>query len=172
MSCPISRRRVLSLLPLSALPVLPNPACALEQPAGPVVLSVGGRLTRPNREGRAQFDMAMLSALPQRSVTQKTPWYPQARKFTGPLLRDVLAAAGARGQRIEASAINDYKVSIPMEDVQRHDVLLARLLDDQPMPLRDKGPLFVIYPFDSAAGLRTSIYYSRSIWQLKALDVQ
>lgn len=157
---------------LSLLALLPLPALALETPAGPVVLSVTGRLSKPNREGQAQFDMAMLAALPQHHITQKTPWYPVPRKFSGPLLRDVLAAAGAQGQQIEARAINDYKVSIPMEDAQAHDMLVARLLDDQPMPLRDKGPLFVIYPFDSQAKLRSSVYYSRSIWQLKAMDVR
>ena len=59
-----------------------------------------------------------------------------------------------------------------MEDAQEHGVILARLLDDQPMPLRDKGPLFIMYPFDSQTKLRSSIYYSRSIWQLKSLDIR
>jgi len=30
----------------------------------------------------------------------------------------------------------------------------------------------VVYPFDSSAQLRSSVYYERSIWQLKALDLQ
>ena len=69
-------------------------------------------------------------------------------------------------------AINDYKIDIPMSDVQKYKVIVARLLDDKPMPVREKGPLFVVFPFDSATELRTSTYYERSIWQLKALDVQ
>ena len=40
------------------------------------------------------------------------------------------------------------------------------------MPVREKGPLFVVYPFDDSSELRSSTYYERSIWQLKALDVQ
>jgi hypothetical protein len=51
-------------------------------------------------------------------------------------------------------------------------VLLARLLDDKPMAVRDKGPLFIIYPFDSSAELRTTVYFSRSAWQLKSIEVQ
>jgi hypothetical protein len=148
------------------------PARALPLPRDPVVLSISGRIRRPNREGRALFDMGMLASLPQRSVSLKTPWYSGPRKFTGPLLRDVLATAGAHGEQIEAIAINDYKVTIPMEDCIKHDVLLALLLDERPMPLRDKGPLFIIYPFDSDARLRTSLYYSRCAWQLKALDIR
>ena len=167
-------RRPLLVLGLALLSGLTGaPARALEPPTGKIVLTIRGDVGKPNSadqdDKRALFDMAMLAALPQHSFTTKTPWYAGPRKFTGPLLRDVLAAAGAQGKTIEALAINDYKVSIPMEDAQRFDVLLARLLDDQPMALRDKGPLFIVYPFDADAQLRSSIYYSRSAWQLKAL---
>jgi hypothetical protein len=37
--------------------------------------------------------------------------------------------------------------------------------------VREKGPLFMIYPFDSDAALRNPLYYSRSVWQLKTIDV-
>lgn len=160
---------------LMALSLLAAPAFALELPAAKVVLTIDGAVDKRNQGDMAAFDMAMLAALPQHSFTTMTPWYPQPRKFTGPLLRDVLAAAGAKGGKdatIEALAINDYKVTIPFSDVQRYPVLLARLMDDQPMPLRDKGPLFIVYPFDSDATLRSSLYYSRSAWQLKALRVR
>lgn len=138
-------------------------------PQGPVVLTVSGKLNNP--AGDARFDMAMLEALPQHSFTTRTPWYPQARKFTGPLLRAVLSQAGARGEQVRAIALNDYRIDIPMADLLHFDVLLARLLDDQPMAVRDKGPLFIVYPFEERPELRTTVYYSRCAWQLKALQV-
>jgi len=147
------------------------PARALERAAGPVVLTVGGRVRMPNDGRVAHFDMAMLAALPQTSFSTRTPWYAQARRFTGPLLRDVLSAAGAHGTLIRLMALNDYKVDMPYDDAQRHDVILARLLDDRPMAVRDKGPLFVIYPFDAHPELRGAVYYSRSAWQLRTIDV-
>ena len=36
---------------------------------------------------------------------------------------------------------------------------------------RDKGPLFVIYPFDTRPELRNAVYFSRCAWQLKAIDI-
>jgi hypothetical protein len=102
----------------------------------------------------------------------RTPWYAQARQFTGPLLRDVLRAAGAHGTVLQARALNDYRVEIPFQDAQRFDVIVARLLDGAPMPVRDRGPLFVIYPFDAQTELRNAIYFSRSAWQLRALEVR
>lgn len=169
MSCPISVSRRDWLCSAAAAAFA---GAAQSSTEDKVLLSIGGKLGRPDRDGRALFDMKRLQGFPQHSLTQKTPWYAGPRKFSGPLLREVLAAAGAQGQSIEAIAINDYKVTIPMDDVKQHDVMLALQMDDRPMPLRDKGPLFIIYPFDSDPRLRTSIYYARCAWQLKALEIR
>jgi hypothetical protein len=165
------RRRLVWALALGPA-ALWHPAWALDRPGGPVVLTITGRVHQPNAGNVAQFDMEMLERLPQRSFSTRTPWYPTARKFTGPLLRDVLAAAGAEGSNLRAFALNDYRVDLPAEDARRWDVIVARLLDDKPMAVRDKGPLFIIYPFDAHAELRSTVYYSRSAWQLKTLEVQ
>jgi hypothetical protein len=161
-----------TLFALAALPLLsPIAAAALEVPDGPVVLTLSGRVRLLNRADAAVFDMAMLERMPQASFITRTPWYQQPRKFTGPLLRDVVAAAGGHGTQLRAYALNDYRVDIPTEDLQRYDVLLARLLDDRPMAVRDKGPLFIIYPFDQHDELRTAVYFSRCAWQLKSIEV-
>jgi len=88
------------------------------------------------------------------------------------LLRDVLKAAGAQGRQLMAFALNDYKTSIPVEDAHRYDVIVARLLNGQSMSVREKGPLFIIYPFDDLPELRTETHYGRSAWQLKTLQVE
>ncbi len=165
-----SRRLLLSTL-LGAFAVTTLPALALDAPKERPILSISGKIGEKNAGDVARFDMKMLEALPQHSFTTRTPWYDKPVKFTGPLLADVLAAVKASGSTISAIAINDYKISIPVGDT-KHKPIVARLLDDQPMPVREKGPLFVVYPFDSSAELRSSTYYERSIWQLKALEVQ
>ncbi|MCW5654257.1 MAG: hypothetical protein KIT53_10975 [Hydrogenophaga sp.] len=148
------------------------PTDSLKPPSGRAVLSVTGKIAVTNQPGRAAFDMAMLEALPQHSFTTRTPWFDKPVTFTGPLLADVLALVKASGATINAVAINDYKISIPVADTTQHELIMARLIDGQPIPVREKGPLFVVYPFDSKAELRTSTFYERSIWQLKALDIQ
>jgi hypothetical protein len=151
--------------------LLPGISRALDAPREPIVLTVSGRVHSHNLGTAAAFDMPMLAALPQRLCVTRTPWYARPRQFTGPLLRDVLAAAGAQGSMLRLKALNDYQVDMPWQDTQRHDVLLARLLDEAPMSVRDKGPLMVIYPFDAQPELRTAVYYSRSAWQLHTIDV-
>lgn len=170
---PSNRRRYLQLAGglLGTLALPAPPAFALQAPKGPIQLTLSGRLRSPNHGVLAHFDMAMLAALPQQSFMSRTPWFGQARKFTGPLLSAVLASAGAEGSLMRLGALNDYHIEMPVEEAQRLKVLVARLLDDQPMAVRDKGPLLVMYPFDSRPELRSALYYSRSIWQLRTIDV-
>lgn len=151
--------------------VMPFRAQAADAPKGRPILTVTGKLGAPNQGKEGRFDMAMLAAMEQHSFSTHTPWYDKPRKFTGPLMIDVLNAVKAEGTKIKARAINDYTVEIPMSDLKEHNVVLARLLDDKPMAIRDKGPLFVIYNFDSSADLRASKYYERCIWQLKSVEV-
>jgi hypothetical protein len=166
----MARRRALACIAGFTVP-LAGRAQALRAPGDAVVLSIGGRIQRTNQGERAALDMAMLEALAQRSFTTKTPWFKQPRKFTGPLLRDVLSLVGAQGTTLRIAALNDYRIDVPSDDARRFDVVLARLLDDTPITVREKGPLFMIYPFDSDAALRNPLYYSRSVWQLKSIDV-
>jgi hypothetical protein len=147
-------------------------ALALDAPKERPILAISGKIAEKNAGDVARFDMKMIEALPQHSFTTSTPWFDKPVKFTGPLLADVLAAVKASGTSISAVAINDYTITIPVADAAKFKVIVARLIDDKPIPVREKGPLFVVYPFDSSVDLRTSTYYERSIWQLKALDIQ
>jgi hypothetical protein len=150
----------------------PLTSSALDAPSGKVILLISGKLTQPNAGDTASFDLALLQSLPQSSFSTTTPWYPQPRKFTGVLLRDLFEAIGAQDASAKAIALNDYSVDIPNEDVARHGAMLAYLLDDKPMTVREKGPLVIIYPFSDKPQLRTAVHYSRAIWQLKSLELR
>lgn len=147
-------------------------AWALEVPKGQVILQVSGLIDKSNQGKVAVFDMAALQALPQKSFITHTPWDAKPISFTGPLLRDVLQLVKARGQHIRAVALNDYRVKLPVSDAIEHDVVVAVQMNGLPIPVRTKGPLFVVYPFDTNKSLQNKTYYERSIWQLKALEVE
>ena len=136
----------------------------------PVVLTI----TAPKaaRPVAASFNMKFLKSLPQQTFVTQTPWYKDAVKFTGPLLRDVLAAAKVKGELINAVALDDYQAKIPFSDATDYDVILAHQMDGKTLTAKDKGPLFVVYPYDSKAELQAVRFYERSIWQLKALRVE
>lgn len=165
----LSRRQC--LVGAAAL-LLTGSSHALDAPKGKVILSITGNIQFKNAGERADFDMDMLAALPQHSFTTSNPWYKESKKFTGPLLRDVLAVAGARGSMLKAEALNNFKIEIPLADTRQFAMVMARLMDDKPMTIREKGPLFIVYPFDTHTALHSAQYYSRSAWQLRALEVQ
>lgn len=146
-------------------------AQALPVPEGKIVLTLSGHVGEKNTAKGAEFDMAMLEALPQTTFTTKTPWDRQAMKFSGPLLRDVLAAAKAKGTTLNAIAVNDYKTSIPASDADQFDMVLAHRMNGQPIPLRTKGPLFIVYPYDSQPELSSPVYKNRSAWQLREINI-
>lgn len=148
------------------------PAAALEPATGKIVLTITGKISEKNAGNTAVFDLAMLEKLPQQTFTTKTPWDKQPVKYTGPFLRDVLAAVKANGSTLKASALNDYKTTIPLDDAKRFDVVLAHKMNDKAIPVRTKGPLFIIYPFDTKPELQATTYYERSAWQLKSIDIE
>jgi hypothetical protein len=151
---------------------LPLAALALLAPEGPVILTITGNIAVTNAPGAARFDLAMLKLFPQHAFTTLTPWGKQPIHFEGPLLRDVLALVKASGTSIRATALNDYQTSIPVADTQRFDVLLAHKMDGQAIPVKSKGPLFVIYPFGADETLRSPLFYERAAWQLKSLHLE
>jgi hypothetical protein len=172
----MKRRAVVlaKLLGMSSLMVFAHVplAWALDAPKDKVVLTITGKVGAPNKGPAAVFDMPMLQKLPQRTFTTQTPWEPKPTTFTGPLLRDVLAAAQASGTTLEATALNDYKITFPMSDAKDFDVVISVKMNGEDIPVRTKGPLFIVYPFDSKPELKAAKYYERSIWQLKSLTAQ
>jgi hypothetical protein len=166
-----TRRSMLAALALVAFSSV-VPAWALSPATGKVILTLTGKIGEKNAGDKAVFDLAMLEKLPQQTFSTKTPWDKQAVKFTGPLLRDVLAAAKAQGSTLKASALNDYTTVIPLADATRFDMVLALKINDQPIPVRTKGPLFIVYPFDAQPELQSAVYYERSAWQLKSIHIE
>lgn len=147
-------------------------ALALDKPTGDVILTVTGHIANANVGGTAQFDAAMLDKLASRTGQMETPWTTGKVTFSGPLLRAVLDEAGAEGTTLSVKALNDYAAEVPMDDARKLDTILATKMDGKVMSVRDKGPLFLIYPFDLDPGLYNEKYFSRSVWQIKEIEVQ
>lgn len=146
-------------------------AASLAKPAGRVVLTVSGKIGEHNTGNAAAFDLAMLDALPQGQFTGETPWTKGQTTFTGPLGSGLLAAVGATGTKMRISALNDYSCDVPVADFSSYRVILATRQDGKTMPVREKGPVWVIYPWDTDASLRSETYYQRCVWQIKTIEL-
>ena len=161
----------IALVALLATPAaLPARADTFAAPTGDVILTLEGALTQHNADGTLQLDQAMLEALPQTSFTTSTSWTSGTPTFQGVLLKDLIAAVGATGKTLTLKAVNDYSITIPMADAGDEAPLLAYLMDGKPMSLRDKGPVWLVYPYDSSEIYRTEEIYARSVWQLVEIE--
>jgi hypothetical protein len=168
-----SRRALNAGLLAWAVAAAPHLAYAdgLAPPTGEVILTLSGRMTQTNADGAAAFDFAMLDALPQRETVTSTPWHDGRHSFSGPTLSALMDAVGATGGSLHLVALNDYATDMPMEDVRTIPVILATRIDGEEISVRDKGPLFVIYPFDEQPELFNEVYFNRSVWQVAAIEI-
>ena len=147
-------------------------AAALAKPSDTPVLTVSGKITQTNDGDRALFDRAMLEALGMEGFVTQTPWYKHPVRFDGVRLGRLMQAVGAHGDRVLASALNDYSSELPIADFAQYGTLLALKRDGQYMPVSDKGPLFIVYPFDSNPQLQQDKFYMRSVWQVSGLEIR
>ncbi len=174
MSINVTRRGVLSatmgvssgVVMASLMHTRPARAADLAKPQGKVILTLSGLIKETNGEGVAEFDIAMLEALGLKSFTTTTPWYTGAVTFEGVRMAALLDRVGATGSMLTARALNDSSTDIPVEDFRKYEVLLALKRDGAYMPVKDKGPLFIVYPYDSDPELKHQRFYSRSAWQV------
>lgn len=152
--------------------VSPTHANDLGMPSGEIILTVSGQIGSSNGNSAAAFDLDMLKALDATQITTDTNWTEGVHTFTGVRLDVLLDHVKAEGSTIAAVAINDYSVEIPTSDATEGGPILAYAIDDQPMSRRDKGPLWVIYPYASSSKFRSEVIYSRSIWQLDRMEIR
>lgn len=144
---------------------------ALQAPSGKAILTVSGKIANPNAGEAASFDRDMLEHLGVEGFETTTPWYNGPVRFDGVRMTRLLEAVGASGVTVTAIALNEYTTQIPISDFERFGTILALKRDGAYMPVRDKGPLFIVYPYDSIPELKAQQFYSRSAWQVAKLVV-
>lgn len=145
-------------------------ARSIPLPMGDPVLTISGKLTNPNRGKTAVFDMTTLEGLGMISIITKTPWTDRT-KFSGVLLDTLMKRIGATGTTLVATALNDYGAELPISDFAAYGPVLATRMNGKFMPIADKGPLFIVYPFDSNPDLTRQTFYGRCVWQLDRMTI-
>ncbi|MFT3973040.1 MAG: molybdopterin-dependent oxidoreductase [Amaricoccus sp.] len=170
----------LSLLLLAAMPAAAE---------GPVFLTVTGDVTAPNRgpvdpdydklfifnevkfDKAHEFDLADLEKLPQQSVKADFPKGGAETEFSGPLLSDVLAAAGATGETVTVQAMDGYAVEVPLSELVSKGAVVAIARDGRPFGIGNFGPTQIVFPRSERADLK-DMPDDWWIWQIYRIDVK
>lgn len=146
-------------------------ASELPQPTGRVVLTVKGNISNTNGDQVAQLDRSMLESLGMRSFATSTPWTDSPNQFEGPLMRSLLTYVGAGSDTFEVIAHDDYHVRITGVDFDGYPVILALKMDGRYMSLRNKGPAWMVFPWDDHPELHRMVNSSLSVWQIKEMVI-
>lgn len=141
-------------------------------PTGDVILTISGKITATNVGDTAQFDREMLDAMERVSIKTATPWYDDVMTFEGVPIKTVMDFVGAKGNDLRVIALNDYVSEVPMQDVETTGVIFASAINGKPIGIRERGPIFIIYPYDSDVALQSQTYYGRSAWQVAHVIVE
>lgn len=118
------------------------------------------------------YSAEALLELDRTVVQTKNDYIDATKTFEGPSLRKLLESVDLKpSHAITLTALNDYRVTIPAEDVLNYDVIIAVLMDGERMSVREKGPFWVIYPMDQHPELQEPKFNDRLIWQLSSVEL-
>lgn len=130
-------------------------------------------LSVTNGDQTVTYNLEALLALPQEIVVTTNDYVDDLTTFQGPSLKSVLEESDIGDDAtLKMVAINDFASSVPAGDAFEYQVILAVLSDGEEMSVRDKGPIWVIYPMTDNAELQDDIYNGRLVWQLKSIAAE
>ena len=115
--------------------------------------------------------MAEIQALPAAEFSTNTIWTDGVQHFRGVWLGDLMVHLGVAQGTVYFSALNEYLIEIDLSEMVPGGPMLAYEWNGHPMSPRDKGPLWIVFPYDSDQKYQTESVYAQSIWQLDRIEV-
>lgn len=185
---------------LAAAAAAALPAAHAAAPAGagrsPVLLTVTGAVGKVNRgpldtaldqmmvkqkvafDKAHVFEFAQLDALPRTTLQPTLEYDGKRHRLAGPLLVDVLRAAGAPvadSTQLLMRAVDGYAPAIGLADARRWGFIVATHLDGKPLPLGGLGPLWAVYEpdrFPDMAARPVTERFALCPWGLYHIEVK
>ena len=136
--------------------------------ASDTILAVTGNVTG----AEINLTLAQIEAMGSASIVTTTPWHDGQTTFEGVPMARFLEAVGAQGTTAYVQALNNYNMDIPLSDLIDFDAILAFKTNGDYMSIADKGPLFIVFPYDDMEEARNALFYSRSVWQIHAIGIE
>lgn len=164
------------------------PLGASEMVKGAPVVTVIGAVAEPNRpafdafddaflnfhgkefEKAFVFDRAALEALSQVSVTARAEGWPKSVVAKGPLLKDLMDAAGVPpNATIAFMALDGYVAELDSAERAANDWVLAIEVDGKPLTVGGRGPAWLLH--DTGNGAITEDAEAKWVWSVFLIEV-
>lgn len=153
-----------------------SPGLSLAADSNEVLLNVSGLISKTNSADKKSYEFRFddLQKLGNKDI-QATNIYNGKAIYTGPLIRDVLKAAGAKqnAKSVVFVGLDDYSVRVPISDLDKWDVIIAHSVNGKRMVIETKGPLWVMYPLDQdPVNLANTNTSAKLVWNLLKIIVK
>ena len=116
-----------------------------------------------------------LLAIKPSSMTTQSPWDDSPSEFQGVYLKDLLEHLDIGANNLTAKALNDYEEKFRVSDAVSKKAFIAVLRDGKPMPIRNKGPYWIIFPWqelETDSEVNTNRTFNTwSVWQLSSISL-
>ncbi|MBR9884981.1 MAG: hypothetical protein GYB21_15585 [Oceanospirillales bacterium] len=86
-------------------------------------------------------------------------------------MSDLLEYVGSNSQSAEVMALNDYHATLDIRELAAVPVLVAIKNNGSYMRVRDKGPLWIVYPFEDLPLADQSRHQANQVWQLRRIEL-
>ncbi|PSJ44011.1 molybdopterin-binding protein [Zobellella endophytica] len=140
----------------------------------PVILTVSGNiLWQGQPHERLDYTLKELQAMPQRVITTSHPWGQQPHTYRGPDLVALMSSlfGHARIKTLYLEALNGYSISVDWQKLAPFQPVLAWQENGRVMSRREKGPLWLVLPFDQVPELQQADFLHFMTWQLRQIKV-
>lgn len=121
--------------------------------------------------GEVSLSQEDILAMSDQQVVTQTPWTDDTLTFRGAPLAAVLARAGINDGWVNARGLNNYSINVPVDQALAAKAFLAVHMNGELMRIKDKGPFWIVFPWDEHPELLTREIRAWSVWQLQALSV-
>ncbi len=123
---------------------------------------------------RIEMDRASLTAVGLVEYATPDFFEKKVNRFRGVLMRDLLALwqVSPEATKVTLTALNDYKITIPIALLQQYPVLLAMEQEGAVMQPDYRGPAMIVTPYEQYPAVTALANRDYWIWQVTKIQIE
>ncbi|OEF05356.1 hypothetical protein [Vibrio genomosp. F10] len=107
--------------------------------------------------------------IPVSSFSTKLPWFKQPKSYSGMRVIDLIDYLNKDSESIHSVsfiALNDYAANSNIDDILKYDPIIAYMMDEKKMKVRNKGPYWLVFNVDKYPEIANDVFYNQMVWQI------
>lgn len=151
-------------------------------PRGEPIVTVTGNInahqsqisTKSGENAQIVMDRTSLEVVGLVEYTVKDLFEPKVNRFRGVLMRDLLNQwqVPSSASNVTLTALNDYKITIPIQLLRQYPVLFAMDQDGVAMQPDYRGPAMIVMPYEQYPSVQELAEPNYWIWQITKIHIE